>query len=120
MVLDRETGERTNLTAHEGDEANAPLTFSPDGTRIVSGGIDMTVRVWDVATGKETGTFKGHKWAISSVAFSPDGMRLASASVDGTIRVREGTIELPIQLYYRQGHAAYVKNVALLGIKIPV
>ena len=30
-LLDRETGETTHLTPHEGDQANAARTFSPDG-----------------------------------------------------------------------------------------
>jgi WD40 repeat protein len=37
------------------------VSFSPDGTRIVSGSSDSTVRVWDAATGLPLGEpFQGH------------------------------------------------------------
>ncbi|KIK34106.1 hypothetical protein CY34DRAFT_38345, partial [Suillus luteus UH-Slu-Lm8-n1] len=37
------------------------VSFSPDGTRIVSGSWDFTVRVWDAATGLPLGEpFRGH------------------------------------------------------------
>jgi WD40 repeat protein len=56
------------------------LAFSPDGKTLSSGYYDRTVRVWNISTGQETLTLKGHNDQVSSVAFSPDGTRLASAS----------------------------------------
>src|SRR5262249_54023489 len=56
------------------------VEFSPDGTRIASGGQDRVVRVWDAATGKQLWSKGGHARTISGVAFSADGRRLASAS----------------------------------------
>jgi hypothetical protein len=64
------------------------VSFSPDGTRIVSGSSDCTVRVWDAATGLPLGEpFQGHTSSVSSVSFSPDGTCILSGSYDSTVRV---------------------------------
>ena len=36
------------------------VAFSPDGKRIVSASVDGTAKVWDVETGRELLTLKGH------------------------------------------------------------
>ncbi|MBC7819267.1 MAG: hypothetical protein IAG10_20465, partial [Planctomycetaceae bacterium] len=61
--------------------------FSPDGQRLVSGGYDQTLKIWDANTGDELLTLKGHTKVIHSVAFSPDGQRVASTGYDQTIKV---------------------------------
>ena len=63
------------------------MDYSPDGRRIVSGGMDQTVRVWDADTGEPLFCCRGHQKEVSSVAFSPDGQRILSGSADRTIRV---------------------------------
>jgi WD40 repeat protein len=63
------------------------VAFSPDGTGIVSGSIDKTLRVWDSATGECTATLEGHTDWVMSVAFSPDGTGIVSGSGDKTVRV---------------------------------
>lgn len=88
------------------------VAFSPDGSRIASGGYDHTVRLWNAVTGKQIGQpMAGHTDTVGSVAFSPDGTRLASAATDGTIRlwdVRTGQqIGPPLT-----GHSRWVASVA--------
>ncbi len=67
------------------------LTFSPCGKYLVSGswwrkGLEkVSIRIWEVATGKNIHTFWGHTTDVQDLAFSPDGELLASGSYDGTI-----------------------------------
>ena len=61
--------------------------FSPDGTKVVSGSSDKTLRLWNVATGECEQTLAGHSAGVSSAGFSPDGTKVVSASYDETLRL---------------------------------
>jgi WD40 repeat protein len=56
------------------------LAFSADGRMLASGSDDLTIRFWEVATGKELKTLVGHTANVIFLAFSPDGKRLVSAA----------------------------------------
>jgi len=61
------------------------VAFSPDGTRIVSGSKDNTLRLWDAVSGAGLNTLNGHSNWVLSVAFSLDGTRIVSGSNDNTL-----------------------------------
>lgn len=63
------------------------VAYSPDGTKVLSGGDDKTLRLWDAETGRLLCVFEGHTDAVRSVAFSPDGTRVLSGGDDGTLRL---------------------------------
>src|SRR5271156_1780720 len=54
------------------------VAYSPDSKTLASGSQDKTIKLWDVATGKELATLKGNMESVKSVAYSPDGKTLAS------------------------------------------
>jgi RNA polymerase sigma factor (sigma-70 family) len=58
------------------------LVFTPDGKTLVSRGADQTVRVWEVATGKELRRIEGLPGWGQALAVSPDGKTLAAAISD--------------------------------------
>jgi WD40 repeat protein len=63
------------------------VAFSPDGSQLVSGSYDRTVRLWNVASGKLLKTLTGHSKAVTCVAFHPNGKQVASCANDKTVRI---------------------------------
>jgi len=63
------------------------VAFSQDGSRVVSGSDDRTVRIWNVTTGEVEAELKGHTNSVRSVAFSQDGSQVVSGSLDKTVRI---------------------------------
>lgn len=61
--------------------------YSPSGDQIASGSDDLTVRLWDAASGALRHTLEGHEDSVSSVAYSPSGDQIASGSKDETVRL---------------------------------
>ena len=51
------------------------VAFSPDGQTLAAAAQDV-VELWDISSGKELPTLKGHSKWIRSVRFSPDGRAL--------------------------------------------
>ncbi|EMD32007.1 hypothetical protein CERSUDRAFT_99715 [Gelatoporia subvermispora B] len=97
------------LSGHTGGILS--IAVSRDGTRIASGGVDKTVRIWDVSTGTAVGSpLDGHSDVVRSVAFSPDGTHVVSGLDDHAIRVwnlKTGTTVVgPIK-----GHTRGVRSV---------
>jgi len=79
---------------------SAPVTsvaFSPCGHYVLSGSKDKTVKLWDIATGREIRTFKGHSDVVSSVKFSPDDRHIVSTSWDGSVRLWDITSESEVR-----------------------
>jgi WD40 repeat protein len=59
---------------------------SPDG-KMVACSIGEAVKVWDVATGNEIASTKGHDQAVLAVSFSRSAKWIATASGDKTARI---------------------------------
>jgi WD40 repeat protein len=94
------------------------LAFSPDGRLLATASenndsevhAEGAVTLWDLTTGQEVVTLRGHAGAVNAVAFSPDGRRLISASNDHTVRVWDPTTGQEVLTLRR--HTRPVMNVA--------
>ncbi len=63
------------------------LGFSPGGERIISAGVDGSIRLWDIASSQEIMSFAGHTSNVQRTLFSPDGKQVISAGGDNTTRL---------------------------------
>lgn len=103
------------------------VAFNADGSLVASAGEDLTIRIWEVSTGKELRTLTGHTTeegevriaskdylmvfvGINDIAFSPDGKWLASGGMDHTARLWEVATGNEAQTL--TGHTSSVKAIA--------
>ncbi|MCZ8048007.1 MAG: WD40 repeat domain-containing protein [Microcystis aeruginosa K13-05] len=69
------------------------LVITPDDSKFISGSSDSTIKIWDLATGKELQTLTGHSKGVNTLAITPDGSKLVSGSCDSTIKIWDLTRE---------------------------
>jgi hypothetical protein len=60
--------------------------LSPDGTLLATGGYDNTIKLWDVASGRDLRTLDAHNGAVFEVAFRPVGNALRGVPVSDALR----------------------------------
>jgi len=68
-------------------QINECMDYSADGRRLVTGGGDGLVKVWDPETGRLERQMKGHSGGVIGVHFTPDQRRLISQGGDGAVRL---------------------------------
>jgi WD40 repeat protein len=89
-MYDSRTGEEIRTLDANG--AVYSLAVSPDGN-ILAGGTgalvkgENSIRLWNLADGKEIRKLVGHSQGVLQVVFSPNGEMLATTSYDGSARV---------------------------------
>ena len=93
---------------HDGKGALA-IAFSPDGKRIATG--YMTITIWDAATGTEIRTLKGHEGPVYSAAFSPDGKWIVSGGGDNLVKVWDASNGEEVMTL--EGHEVRISSIDL-------
>lgn len=114
----------TEFTGHDGAVYSAK--FSPDGTRIATGGYDTFVMVWnpddvepvdiqsrvDGSRVPAAGFLKlsGHTGPVRSVAFSPNGELILSGAEDNSLRLWDASSGTPLKSL--RGHGSAIRSCA--------
>ena len=68
------------------------------------------VQLWDVNSGREIGTIKGHGRGVTKVAFNPDNKQLATAATDNTIKI--WNIASQSEVRTLSGHTTSIESIA--------
>jgi hypothetical protein len=86
------------------------VTFSPDGRLASSGSDDRTVRLWQVAGGKELACFQSDSAEVYALAFSRDGKLLISGGADKRLHLWHVQAGKLLRVF--QGHTDTIRCVA--------
>jgi len=77
----------------------------------LSGSVDKTLSLWDIAAGQCVHTFEGHTNRVNSVCLSVDGHWAVSGSDDKTLRLWDVSKSECLRVF--EGHTGGVKSVCL-------
>ncbi len=106
------TGTKIGTMTHTGYVTS--VVFSRDGTRLASGSWEQAIKVWDVESRREVGTWEVQRTNdilyFISVDFSPDGRRLASGFQDGTVRLWD--LAAQTEVANLEGHTDRITSVS--------
>ncbi|PSR17811.1 hypothetical protein C8255_10665 [filamentous cyanobacterium CCP3] len=102
--------EKNRFPVQQGEIKAA--AFSPEGSRIATGGRDGTIQLWSLS-GEKVHEFQAHEGgplaSVSAVSFSPNGQYIATASTDSTARLWTNTGQ-PVTTF--SGHSGEVESIS--------
>jgi WD40 repeat protein len=94
------------------------LSFSPDGSRLASGGQDNTVRVWNMADGQPISQFGAHAAPVTTVVFSGSGQEVVSGAADGSLHLWNAADGAALRPFSGHGGAIVAVAYAAAGQRV--
>ncbi|ELR70726.1 WD40 repeat protein [Fulvivirga imtechensis AK7] len=94
-------------------EAIKAVTFTPDGKNLLTASRDKSIKLWDVASGRELRSFLGHSSTVNDLDVSNDGKYFVSSGADKVARLWE--IETGRLIRTFRGHNDLLTTVDLSG-----
>jgi WD40 repeat protein len=115
------TGKRLRTLTGHGEGVSA-LAFDAAGDRLLSGSLDRTVRMWNVADGKEMGVLQSPA-QVTAITLVLEGTQVAVATDDNLIRTwplptpqaADAAAPQPIKQF--AGHAARITSLVPIDAK---
>lgn len=107
----KELKVKSEFQAHTGSVY--AVKFSPDGKRLLSGGKDAHLNIWNMEHGAwdMERSIPAHNFAIYSIVFSPDGKYFATASRDKTIKIwNAGSFEILTRIN-KENYEGHINSV---------
>ena len=85
-LVDPKTGEYFRTIGSANQNINK-VKFSPDGTRLLTSGLDSRIKLWDVATGELLKTYSEHGFPVTGISWFENGNSFISTDVAGFMQI---------------------------------
>ena len=87
-IWDVKSGTLRHSQSVGGGASFRRIVYSPDGTRIVTGGRNRPLEMWDADSGESVASFaKQHVGGDGALAFTPDGSRIVAGDLTGAMTI---------------------------------
>jgi WD40 repeat protein/serine/threonine protein kinase len=108
--------EESRLTGHEA--APVAVAAAPDGGHALTAGLDATLRLWDLASGRAVSVLSGHDGGVTSATYLGTTARAVSGGRDRTVRLWDIPEARPLRTLEGHGETVSAVDAAPDGTRV--